>query len=493
MRRRSVRAAAPQAYPMHLLNTDSSCARADVLAVRQGVFRRLSMRDFGLLFYSDCPDLKANKRARWVRFLLAARNGRLLDRPVYAPEWAPHKIYHEPVYGALQSSYSDVELELRVMSGRQAFCGTPPALYTDVDPAYPTEFSSSMIMFVAGDGLALMRLNHLLANKPDIYIDQTPVIIPIQGEHPHGLFHVMHCEWRLHRQFIMWCAKEVGNRQVIEDPNVSVFNVHRFFFLHVVTRACAEYVNFIAGTMGAETLDDPDGFVAKSEANIDFAWVCHFLHDAGFFVLDFLQSVRANKSATLDLLWREFFASAHTGTANKTQYVPMSIMRVFWGMALTPELSALYHKIRTLPGGLGAVGWDMAIEMLNGAIKAHVSHHVSEAQINQFIRSWALLECVQKRMREFIYPGRSHREHGGFANATVDVNKLVDRFKAVIGSSWAQAVRPNQVSHVTVGAQRLRVPWREVAEVMTRQGDDAPAAYVRRHVQDLTPFFTWDA
>ena len=66
-------------------------------------------------------------------------------------------------------------------------------------------------------------------------------------------------------------------------------------------------------------------------------------------------------------------------------------------------------------------------------------------------------------------------------------------FKEVIGLSWAQAVQPNQVSKVTVGAQRLRVPWREVAEVMTRRGDDAPAAYVRRHVHALTPFFTWDA
>ena len=56
----------------------------------------------------------------------------------------------------------------------------------------------------------------------------------------------MHCEWRLHRQFIMWCAEKVNNNQVIEDPNVSVFNVHRFFYLNVVTRACAEYVNFIA-------------------------------------------------------------------------------------------------------------------------------------------------------------------------------------------------------------------------------------------------------
>ena len=470
-------------------------SRVCVAAVRRGAFRRLSLKEFGLLFYSDSADICANKKARWVSFLRAAQDGRLLDRPAYAPEWNPHKVYHAPIYGALQSSYSDVELELRVMCGRRAVvdAGPPVELYSDHDPEYPAAFASAKFMFVAGDGLALMRLNHLLANKSDVYIDQTPFIIPIQGEHPHGLFHVMHCEWRLHRQFIMWCAKEVENEQVIEDPNVSVFNEHRYFFLHVLTRACAEYVLFISKTPGADSINNPAGFIAKSEANIDFAWVCHFLYDAGFFVLDFLQSVRANKSHVIDLLWREFFASAHSGTANKTQYVPMSIMRVFWGMALTPELSALYHKIRTLPGGAGAVGWDMAIEMLNAAIKAHVASRVSEAQISAFIRSWALLECVQKRMRAFIYSART-ADGAGRRDATADVNKLVARFKDkdVIGTTWAQAVRPNQTSHVTVGTQRLRVPWREVAEVMRRTGKDAPSQYVRDHVGRLTPFFSWD-
>ena len=107
-------------------------------------------------------------------------------------------------------------------------------------------------------------------------------------------------------------------------------------------------------------------------------------------MLDFLQSVRANKSRNLDVLWREFFASAHSGTANKTQYVPMSIMRVFWGLALNPVLCDLYHKIRTIPtndsDGSG-VGWDMAVEMLNAAIKAHVNHFVSETQINNFVQN----------------------------------------------------------------------------------------------------------
>ena len=120
-----------------------------------------------------------NKKARWVKFFDATRNGRLLDRPAYHPEWIPHKVYHSPVYGALQSSYEDVEKELRVMSGK------PPADYSDSDVTYPAAFASAKIMFVAGDGLALMRLNHLLANKPDLYIDQTPFIIPVQGESTH--------------------------------------------------------------------------------------------------------------------------------------------------------------------------------------------------------------------------------------------------------------------------------------------------------------------
>ena len=306
----------------------------------------------------------------------------------------------------------------------------------------------------------------------------------------------MHCEWRLHRQFIMWCAQEVENKQVIEDPNVSVFNVHRFFFLNVLTRACAEYINFVAKLPGAEDLSDPVAFLAKAESNRDFAWVCHFANDAGFFVLDFLQSVRGNDSKKLDLLWREFFPSAHSGTANKTQYVPMAIMRVFWGQALTPEVDALYHKIRTIPlsdqFGSG-VGWDMAIEMLNATIKAHVSHFVSEAQLRRFVANWALLECVQEHLRSLAYGSPAPRTHSHQIDAGPDVATLVDKFKSVIGTTWAQVTRQNTSSHVTTGPQRGAVPWREVSAVMRRAGRDAPDAYIRRHVSALTPYFEWNA
>ena len=288
----------------------------------------------------------------------------------------------------------------------------------------------------------------------------------------------MHCEWRLHRQFIMWCAEKVINKQVVEDPNVSVFNVHRYFFLNVLTRACAEYLNFLADSPGAPSFDDPGPILAQAAANIDLAWVCHFAYDAGFFVLDFLQGVRGNKSHLLDLLWREFFASAHTGTANKTQYVPMSIMRVFWGMALTPELDALYHKIRTIPSGQfpgAGVGWDMAVEMLNAAIKAHVLHQVSHEQIVNFLGNWALIESVQERLRMYSYGGRRKaRLTSHTPDPTTDVNKLVAVFKEVIGTTWAAAIRPNTNCHVTTGPQRQMVPWREVIATMSRTGADAP-------------------
>ena len=66
------------------------------------------------------------------------------------------------MFDVLQSSYADVEFEVNVM--RNAYL-------------------SESILFVAGDGLALMRLNHLLASKPDLYFDQTPFIVPVQGEH----------------------------------------------------------------------------------------------------------------------------------------------------------------------------------------------------------------------------------------------------------------------------------------------------------------------
>ena len=70
------------------------------------------------------------------------------------------------------------------------------------------KFPHLKCVFIAGGGLSLMRMNHLLAMEPEMYIHSTPAAIPVQGEHPHGVFHGMHCMWRLYvyRRFIMKCA-----------------------------------------------------------------------------------------------------------------------------------------------------------------------------------------------------------------------------------------------------------------------------------------------
>ena len=158
----------PQACALHCSNLPTLQAHADISllvhhSVLHGIFRGgLSLNGFCRLFYLDNPELVANKKSRWFKFLKAARDGRLLERPTNAPLWQPHKLYQPQMPDRLQSGYEDVEHELREMT---AFACA----------------NKVSVLFVAGDGLALMRLNHLLKNKPDQFIDMAPVIIPIQG------------------------------------------------------------------------------------------------------------------------------------------------------------------------------------------------------------------------------------------------------------------------------------------------------------------------
>lgn len=305
----------------------------------------------------------------------------------------------------------------------------------------------------------------------------------------------MHCQWRLYRPFIMKCAAELDNDQIKDDPGVSDYNVHRFFLLNILTPAAMEYIVEISGSPGADDLDDPVPIMAKAKANVNFDWLVHFLHDCAFFTLDFLQSVRGNDSAKIDILWREFFSSAHTDTANKTQYTGMAIMRVFWGMGLVPDLDALYHAIRTIPSGehLGCgVGWDWAIEMLNGAIKKHVGAHVSEAQIRKFVESWACLETVQKHMREVLAESKAEKHWRG-RNVRADIDLLKTFFRDKIGQTWAEAIQPDSTPRVVrrAAGHLVRAPWKQVEEVMARRGQAAPHAYIERYVRSMTPFFTW--
>ena len=112
---------------------------------------------FARQFYLDSPEVATNRSSRWQQFFVAHRSGRLLERPRVAPTWVPHKEYMPPMYDRLQSKYEDVRHEMNTMRAK-----------------YP----KSRLIFIAGDGLSLMRMNHLIANQPDVYLDQSPAVIP---------------------------------------------------------------------------------------------------------------------------------------------------------------------------------------------------------------------------------------------------------------------------------------------------------------------------
>ena len=171
----------------------------------------------------------------------------------------------------------------------------------------------------------------------------------------------------------------------------------------------------------------------------------------------------------------------------------MAILRVFWGSALSPELDALYHAVRTMPSGEHdgcGVGWDWAIEVFNHAIKSHIDTHVSEAQINDFVANWAFIETVSAHAHDLIYSNRAERHWRG-RDVRKDIDALKDFFRKSIGATWAQATRVTTRLTVTTGADRKMPPWEEIARVMRRPGADAPHAYIRNYVDGLTPYFDW--
>ena len=164
---------------------------------------------------------------------------------------------------------------------------------------------------------------------------------------------------------------------------------------------------------------------------------------AGFFVLDMLKAIRLAKSHHLDLLMREFFGYAHTGTANKTQYTQMVIMRVFWGMAMVPELSALYHQIRTVPTGNKDGGWDKLIEVFNREIKKHCHVHVSETQIRWFVHHWPFCERIIEEMRQLMKHEKQQRdnERAAIANTDVDEYQWSIAFMDTISKELCERIR----------------------------------------------------
>jgi hypothetical protein len=274
---------------------------------------------------------------------------------------------------------------------------------------------------------------------------------------------------------------------VPDDPLVRDFN-KSIYALWWMTRALAEYLLDLLNTSDIE-IDAVAEIIQISERNIDLAWVVHFLHDFAFLVLDFKQAVRANQSTHIDLLWREFFATGHSGSANKTMYTQMAIMRIWWADALAPPLAELYHSLRAIPmsDSGSCVGWDTVIEWLNAAITAGVTHRVSEERIKRFVRNYSFSDAAYRALLDDLRMNDGRKE-SFMKSLDSNVNTLKAHLSRLVGRTWQEATTPNSQSKLGIQGRQM-VPWEEVDQTMSRTGRDSVPAFVARHVRDLTGTF----
>ena len=438
-----------------------------------GIFRTdRRLADFIGLFSMQSADIVVNQQDRWREFLAAAEAGKLLEKPAFNSPYPPtHYHYHPPIWDHLQASYADVNFEVDCMRA------SPYHRYSDA-------------IFLGGDGLSYMRLIHRLAQDARRYVETKPILIPQLGEHPHGTYHVLHGDWRMWWPLLEKFAQIVNNCQVASDPDISHFNEHEHF-LRICARACAEYVVEISAT-GSDYRAVPH-FLQAAERNLSFAYVCRFLYHSAFKYLQMRNAVRTNSSATLDLVWRENLATARTSLANKTNYAPMSIVRVYWGWALVEPLQTVYHNLRTLRQVFTHVGWDWPIENLNLMIRLGVTSNITRALVEKFIRRLNFTSVVNRGLDATFRANRTE-DHATAKNIDTDVARIKDYLRAHIGSTFAEATAPSDRNDLELdlsswgGARRARqqTPWTQMAAAMADLDE-----YVRQTITRMCPWHTW--
>jgi hypothetical protein len=438
-----------------------------------GIFRTdRRMLDFLDLFSPGGHAIVTNQEERWRQFLAAAEAKTMLDKPAYASPFPPTRyVYHPPIWDRMQSSYEDVNFELDLMR-------------TSIYHRY------SDALLLGGDGLSYMRLIHRLAQDPRRYLETKPLVIPQLGEHPHGTYHVLHGDWRIWWPLLEKFAHVVGNHQVRADPTISEFNKHEHF-LRICARACAEYVAEISAT-GSDYRVVPQ-FLRDARRNLSFAYVCYFLYLAAFKYLQMRNAVRRNESATLDLVWRENLASARTSMANKTNYAPMSVVRVYWGWALVEPLQTVYHNLRTLRQVLTHVGWDWPIENLNLLIREGVTSNITRELIEKFIKRINFTGLVNRAL-DAIFRDQRKQEEATDKDVDNDVQLIKDFLHTHIGTTYAAATAASDANSMGLdlstwgGARHARreAPWAQMEREMADVDD-----FVRDVVTRLCPWHHW--
>ena len=441
-----------------------------------GIFRSdLRLSDFIDLFSPVAPDIVASQQMRWREYLNRAADGTIWDREPFESPYPPtHFHYHDPIPDRLQASYEDVNFELDWMRGSNYH-------------------KYSECIMLGGDGLSYMRLIHRLAQNPRRFLRSLPVVIPRFGEAPHGLFHLMHGDWRIWAPLILRMAQVVNNKQIKADPTVEDFNYSRHF-LRILVRAFSEYVVEIART--GHDYRNAHRFLQNAEPNLNFAYICYFLYLFGFKYLQMRNAIRSNDSKTLDIIWRENLASARTAKGNKTNYSKMSVIVVYWGYALKEPLQTAFHNTRTLRWLYSHTGWDMIIEGLNKLIKQGVTANVTENLIKKFIRRLNFMHVVTRGLESCLQRFK-RREEGTDKNVDDDVRLIKEFIYQHVGTTYAECTSPSDEplpgmdmsewgGDRSARDRRNGTPWRQMQAAMHDYRD-----YVKSKVGDLCGWHKW--
>ena len=447
----------------------------DGKAVFQNLYRSdVSLRSFTNRFNWNSIAMVSRKQERFVAYLKAASVGELFKRPDSVPTWVADVDWEEPLWGRLQSKHDDVRFE---MNKQRLLC------------------SDAWVNIEGGDGLAIARANQEIADDPDTFLNTSPAVVPMLGELPHGLHHIRHVVHRNFAPFILRCAEECQTPAIVADPaEVKYFNSH-IYFDWVITRACAEYVFEISRGQGGADFEDTAVFIRAAEANVDLAWVVHYLYDGGFLELHFKQSLRANLSDELDADWCEFVTLARTGSGHKTNYGILALMQVYRSVCLHPKLAELWRTVRTLPMSThpGArVGHDSPCEWLHADITASVQTRVTETSITNYIKRRPFTTAVDRQLRSML--GLEHdTSRSKLKVMDTDVATLKKMFRDKVGADWAHAARANRASQLMTAAAlgRSKTPWTEYENISKLKGKDSTAAYVRRHLQTYAFSHEW--
>ena len=450
-----------------------------------GIFRRdLVLSAFIDLFEMTNAEIVANQRKRWRHYLDAASRGEFDEKPDFDSPYPPtHFDWHDPIIDRLQSSYEDVNFELD---------------WIRKSPKH----AQSLAVMLGMDGLSFQRVISRLAQNPRFYLRRFPIVIPRLGEHPHGTYHVLHGDWRIWWPLIEKAATVVNNKQVKADPTVSDFNVSEHF-LRILTRACSLYILEISRS-GSSYRFVPH-FLAEADRNLSFAYICQFLYLNAFKFRQMRDSVRTNDSRTLDLIWRENLPSARAAkkqtaageaiSAGKTNYALMSVIVVYWGMALLEPLQTAFHNTRTVRWVRSHVGWDMVIEMLNLLIKQSVVANITHDLIRKFIRRLKFTWVVHRALDALVKENRQLDE-ATLKDIDADVQKLLVWLRRC-GKTYTEATRDNNDNLLGLDLsrwgggrsalqRRVGAPWRQRQRAMADYRD-----YVRKKVTTYCPWMMW--